>query len=102
MTSLLGSSIASDAANPAVVDAHSIPALGHGEAAAVAQTELERFLAVLETLSHQDWDRPTACPLWNVREVVAHVTGATAAFTSWARSAAREIRRSSALTVSVA
>src|ERR1700736_5121995 len=84
MTSLLDGSIASGAANRAVVDAHSIPALGHGEAAVLAQTELERFVTVLETLSHDDWDRPTACPLWNVREVVAHVTGAAAAFTSWA------------------
>ncbi|MBV9174334.1 MAG: maleylpyruvate isomerase family mycothiol-dependent enzyme [Chloroflexi bacterium] len=84
MTSLVDNPTASGAANPATLDAHSIPAPGHGEAAVLAQREFQRFVAVLESLSPEDWDRPTACPLWSVRQVVAHVTGAAAAFSSWA------------------
>jgi uncharacterized protein (TIGR03083 family) len=57
-----------------------VPALGHAEAAAMATMELSRFLALLEGLSAANWTTRTACPLWNVREVAAHVTGAAASY----------------------
>jgi len=65
-------------------DARTIPALAHDEAAALATTELGRFLALLDVLSPEDWARPTACPRWDVRQVVAHVAGAAAAYAGWA------------------
>lgn len=83
MTAVLPTSAASSAMNPAVADARLIAPLDHAEAARLARAELERFLAVLETLTDEDWGRPTACPLWDVRQVVAHVAGAAAAFTNW-------------------
>jgi uncharacterized protein (TIGR03083 family) len=83
MTAVLPPSAASGAMNPAVADARLIAHFDHAEAAPLARAELERFLAVLETLTDEDWCRPTACPLWDVRQVVAHVVGAAAAFTSW-------------------
>lgn len=74
-------------------DARSIPALGHDEAAALATVELTRFLALVETLSAQDLARPTACPRWNVRQIVAHVAGAAAAYARWAEFRRQTSRR---------
>lgn len=70
---------------PALSDAASIPSLTHTEAAEMAAVELERFLKLVESLAPADWDKPTACPLWNVRQVVAHVTGAAAGYASWSQ-----------------
>jgi uncharacterized protein (TIGR03083 family) len=68
---------------PALSDAARIPDLAHSEAAEMATVELERFLACVEGLAPAEWDLPTACPLWTVRQVVAHVTGAAAAYARW-------------------
>jgi uncharacterized protein (TIGR03083 family) len=45
-------------------------AVGQGEA------EYAALLAMLRTLADADWQRPTECPGWRVREMVAHVNGA--------------------------
>lgn len=76
--------------------AAAIPAPGHAEAAGMAAVELDRFLALLEGLAPEDWARPTACTLWNVREVVAHQAGSYARMASWAefrRQVGRAARR---------
>src|SRR5512138_3834641 len=70
---------------PNSMDAALIPALTHAEAGVMARTELERFLALVELLSAEDWAKPTACTLWNVRQMVAHQAGAYAGFASWAQ-----------------
>lgn len=36
---------------------------------------VDGFLEVVATLADDDWDRPTGCPGWTVRDVVAHVVG---------------------------
>jgi uncharacterized protein (TIGR03083 family) len=66
-----------------ISEAASIPSLTHIEAAEMATFELERFLACVEALAPADWDQSTACTLWNVRQVVAHVTGAAASYARW-------------------
>jgi uncharacterized protein (TIGR03083 family) len=33
------------------------------------------LLAVLRACSSEDWDKPTACPSWSVKDVVAHLLG---------------------------
>jgi uncharacterized protein (TIGR03083 family) len=71
------------AVRPALVHARAIPALTHREAMSMAKLELERFLALVTSLSDEDWEKPTACTLWNVRHIVAHVTGACAAYARW-------------------
>jgi uncharacterized protein (TIGR03083 family) len=38
----------------------------------LARAEREEFAAFLETLSPQQWEAPTLCDRWNVKEVVAH------------------------------
>jgi uncharacterized protein (TIGR03083 family) len=68
---------------PALVHARAIPPLSHHEAIRMAKLELERFLALMASLSDDDWEKPTACTLWNVRHILAHVTGACAAFAHW-------------------
>jgi uncharacterized protein (TIGR03083 family) len=70
---------------PSLSDAASIPSLTHPEAAEMATVELERFLACVKALAPADWDQPTACTLWNVRQVVAHVTGAAASYARWSQ-----------------
>lgn len=61
-----------------VRDATSIPAVEHTEAAEMGTVELKRFLSLVESLSPEDWTKPTACTKWDVREMVAHVAGAAA------------------------
>ena len=67
-----------------VQEARSIPKLTHREAGQLATAELERTLTLLESLSAEDWQQPTACTLWNVREMAAHLAGACAGYASWA------------------
>lgn len=69
--------------HPALLHARAIPALAHQEARAMATHELERFLSLVTSLSPDDWEQPTACPLWNVKQMLAHVTGAAASYARW-------------------
>jgi uncharacterized protein (TIGR03083 family) len=41
----------------------------------LARREREEFAALLESLTPQQWDSPTLCDRWRVRDVVAHVIG---------------------------
>ena len=68
---------------PALVQARAIPPLSHHEAMDMATLELERFLALVTALSDDEWEKPTACTLWNVRQILAHVTGAAASYARW-------------------
>ncbi|MEO7022375.1 MAG: maleylpyruvate isomerase family mycothiol-dependent enzyme [Ktedonobacteraceae bacterium] len=60
----------------------------------MATLELERFLALVTSLSLDDWEKPTACPLWNVQQMLAHVTGAAASYARWS-----EFKRQNSLRV---
>lgn len=62
--------------------AETVPAVTRDEAAALAQTEYERLLALLETLSGDDWRQPTYCDAWDVREMTAHLAGAVTGWSS--------------------
>jgi uncharacterized protein (TIGR03083 family) len=41
----------------------------------LAATEFDRMVAQLRALASGDWARPTACGLWDVRAMAAHVLG---------------------------
>src|SRR5260370_39725427 len=69
---------------PALMQARAILPLSHREAMGMAKLELERFLALVTSLSEDAWEKPTACPRWNVRQMLAHVTGAAASYASFA------------------
>ena len=71
-----------------------IPPLTHREAVAMASAELERFLALVTSLSDDDWEKHTVCPLWNVKQMLAHVTGAAASYARWS-----EFKRQNSLKV---
>src|SRR5260221_681578 len=77
-----------------VAQARAIPPLSHREAMGMARLELERFLALVTSLSEDEWEKPTACPLWNVRQILAHVTGAAASYARWS-----EFKRQNSLKV---
>jgi uncharacterized protein (TIGR03083 family) len=60
-----------------------IPPLGHEEAYRMGLAQAERFIALLESLEESDWSGPTACALWDVREMAAHVAGAAEGYLSF-------------------
>src|SRR5919109_5153944 len=69
-------------------DAAHVAPISRAEARVLAEAELDRFLALVESLGPEDWAKPTACTLWNVRDILAHQAGAYAGYASW-----REFRR---------
>lgn len=69
--------------SPTSLEAVQVPYVSADEAYLLMQTELERFLALLETLGAGDWDKPTACTAWNVRDMLAHQAGGYASGTGY-------------------
>lgn len=63
-------------------NAADIPKLTHAEAGPLSQTAYERLLPVLESLSGDDWEQPTYCTAWTVRQMVAHLAGGVAGSSS--------------------
>mgnify|MGYP000902544488 CR=1 FL=1 len=63
-----------DAHKP-VPNALDIPYTSAAEAYTLLQVELERFLSLLEKLEADDWNKPTACTAWTVRDMLAHQAG---------------------------
>lgn len=51
------------------------PAMDRTVAMRLAAEEYRRVADVVDTLDPSDWHRPTDCPDWNVRELVAHLAG---------------------------
>ena len=72
-----------DVMGAAIQEAAEVPALTHREAGRLATVELERFLALVESLGEDDWSKPTACTLWNVKQMLGHVAGASAGYASF-------------------
>jgi uncharacterized protein (TIGR03083 family) len=74
-----------------------IPKLNHEEAYKMALAELETFLALLQDLTEAEWSKPTACVLWDVRQMVAHVVGAAEGYLSFKnfkrQMASKELKR---------
>jgi uncharacterized protein (TIGR03083 family) len=58
-----------------VPNALDIPNTTAAEAYTLLQVELERFLSLLEKLEADDWNKPTACTAWTVRDMLAHQAG---------------------------
>jgi uncharacterized protein (TIGR03083 family) len=57
------------------MDIQAIDPIERHEMVGLATTEYERLLALLRDLTEADWDRPTACVGWSVRDMVAHLLG---------------------------
>ncbi len=56
-------------------DGRRIDPLTRDQCAHFALAELDAFLGLLGQLDAADWEKPTPCTLWNVRDVVAHQAG---------------------------
>ena len=67
----------------AISDVIDIPYVTEDEAHALLQTELDRFLRLVETLGPDDWSKPTACSAWDVRDMLAHQAGSYASGTGY-------------------
>lgn len=68
---------------PLILDSVNIPYVTADETYILIRTELDRFIALVETLSPDDWNKPTACTAWTVRDVLAHQAGGYASGTSY-------------------
>ncbi|HSN43983.1 MAG TPA: maleylpyruvate isomerase family mycothiol-dependent enzyme [Propionibacteriaceae bacterium] len=53
----------------------SIPVSTHTRGAEVALAQRLAFVRQLEALTPQQWDAPTECTRWTVRDIVAHMAG---------------------------
>lgn len=71
-------------ANPtaSIPNASTIPHQTHREAGRLAAEELERLLAAIDAIPDDAWHKATDCTLWNVKQMVAHLSGACAGHTS--------------------
>jgi uncharacterized protein (TIGR03083 family) len=52
-----------------------VPVVGRAEAAVLAATENDRFVALLTSLRPDDWTKQTDCTAWDVRALASHVLG---------------------------
>lgn len=81
--------------------AHVLPRTPPREAAAVDAAELDALLALLRQLDGEEWELSTDCALWTVRDMVAHMVGATEEMVNpatWGRHAVASHRRYPAMT----
>lgn len=53
------------------------------EASRLLTTAFGRFMRLLESLTPEDWPKPTACTAWDVHDIVAHQAGGYASATSY-------------------
>lgn len=76
-------------------DVTTIDPIGHAEGVALGHVEYRRFADALESLSAEEWARPTDCSEWDVRALAGHVVGAmrSAASTREMISQQRDIAR---------
>jgi uncharacterized protein (TIGR03083 family) len=49
--------------------------LDHDEAMGLAEAEIGRVLALVDDLRTDEWQRPTDCTGWTVRDMLGHLLG---------------------------
>ncbi|MDQ4096144.1 MAG: maleylpyruvate isomerase family mycothiol-dependent enzyme [Actinomycetota bacterium] len=52
-----------------------LPGLTHAESIDLGRRQLDALIDELKALTESDWDKPTDCERWTVRDIVAHVLG---------------------------
>ena len=62
----------------AAIETGTIPRIKHREAMELAARENLKVSSALRTLAPDDWQRPTDCTRWDVRQLVAHMVGSAA------------------------
>lgn len=76
-----------------------IEPIDKNEMAVLSQEEYRRLLALLDSLSDEEWNAPTVCGEWTVKLLVAHVLGAAesnASFREFLKQAVRGFRKARA------
>ena len=58
-----------------IPNALEIPYVNADEAYTLLENEFERFSQLLEKLKQEDWEKPTACTAWTVKDMLAHQAG---------------------------
>ena len=71
------------------------PAIERPTAMWLAESEYQRVADAVDALRAEDWTRPTDCTAWDVRQLVAHITG-MARFISTPLEMARQMRAAKA------
>ena len=56
--------------------------VSHSEARTLAESQLRAMIELLRSLDDEDWEKPTECEGWSVRDIAAHVLGWVEALTS--------------------
>lgn len=59
-------------------DIRDVARIDRAEAPGLAAEEYRRLATLADLLAPDDWARPTECPGWSVRDVLAHVAGSMA------------------------
>lgn len=70
---------------PTTTDVATIRPIGRPESVTLATAETARMVALLRSLTPEEWARPTDCPAWDVRAMAGHVLGMTETFTGLRR-----------------
>ncbi len=76
-----------------ILDTVGIPYITAGEAHKLMDTELKRFLSLVDQLGPGDWEKPTACTEWNVRDMLAHQAGGYASGTGYKENIRQYMRK---------
>jgi uncharacterized protein (TIGR03083 family) len=74
------------------MDITEVRPIDRDEMVGLATTEYERLLALFRALEPADWDRPTVCDGWTVKDMVAHLLGAAEANASLVENARQVVR----------
>lgn len=86
--------------SPTYTDVAAIPRIKHHEAMQITAVENGKFAAALRALRTSDWGEPTACQLWDVHAVAAHIVGSAAGQAS-PREFVRQVRKGKPLVAEV-
>ena len=52
-----------------------LPGLSHNQSIELGRQQIDALVRELKQLDRDDWDKPTDCDRWAVRDIVAHVLG---------------------------
>lgn len=70
---------------PATIDVATIRPIARPESVDLAAAESAWMVALLRSLTPDEWTHPTDCPKWDVRAMAGHVLGMTETFTGLRR-----------------
>lgn len=79
-----------------VTDLGSLRPLGREDAVALGRVEYRRFADAIERLDGDDWQRPTDCEGWTVRDLAGHLAGSmtvASSFPAFLREQVAVVRR---------